>query len=116
MKDEVKAIKHEQHSFQHSFHPSSFILAFGGFAMAINVFISAVMLLLVQGSMVVCSARAAGPPCAFVNGSSTQTRAKVGEERSTWVWSHRDDGVLVGIRVERSEEHTSELQSPYVIS
>src|ERR1051325_10627881 len=96
MKAEVKAIKHEQPSF----HPSSFILAFGGFAMVINVFISAVMLLLVQGSMVVCWARAAGPTCAFVNGSSTQTRAKVGEERSTWVWSHRDDGVLVEIRVE----------------
>src|ERR1051325_746388 len=96
MKAEVKAIKHEQPSF----HPSSFILAFGGFAMVINVFISAVMLLLVQRSMVVCSATVAGPTCALVNGSSTQTRAKVGDERSTWVWSHRDDGVLVEIRVE----------------
>lgn len=68
--------------------------------MVINVFISAVMLLLSQGSPVVRSAKVAGPTGALMNSSSMQESAKRGEERSTWVWSHRDDGVLVEMRVE----------------
>jgi hypothetical protein len=63
--------------------------------MVIRVFISAVFLLLLQGSVVVSPAKMAETSGALVNDSSRQA-----EERSTWIWSHKDDGVLVEVRVE----------------
>jgi hypothetical protein len=64
--------------------------------MVINVFISAVLLLASQGSVMVGSSKMGGPTSAVVNNSSLQKE----DERSTLVWSHKDNGVLVEIRVE----------------
>jgi hypothetical protein len=65
--------------------------------MMISVFISTVFLLFSQGSAIGCPAKAAETSGAHVNGSSHQGK----EERSTWLWTHKDDdGVLVEVRVE----------------
>lgn len=66
----------------------------------INVFISAAFLLLSPASATISSARVAEPSGAVANGSSLPARAGAAEERNTWVWSHRDNGVLMEIRVE----------------
>jgi hypothetical protein len=63
--------------------------------MMINVFISAALLLLSRGGANVGAARLAEPSGALVNGMTKRV-----EERSTWVWSHKDNGVLMEIRVE----------------
>lgn len=76
--------------------------------MMINVFISAALLLLSQGSATVGTARMAEPSGALVNVSSLRGRANVGEERSTWVWSHKDNGVLMEIRVEGNVDFTDD--------
>lgn len=68
--------------------------------MVINVFIATALLLLSLGSAAVCSAHGAEPSGTLVNNSSSLGRAGGAEERSTWLWSHRDNGVLVEVRVE----------------
>ncbi|HEX8144667.1 MAG TPA: hypothetical protein VF553_19015 [Pyrinomonadaceae bacterium] len=56
--------------------------------MMVTVFISTLLLLL-------------SPTVAlFINSSAQDGRAKTGGQRSTWVWSHTDDGVVEEVKVE----------------
>jgi hypothetical protein len=65
--------------------------------MMINVLISMALLLSLPGGAATCVSNMARPADALMNSASLQTKKG---ERDTWVWSHRDDGVLTEARVE----------------
>lgn len=66
--------------------------------MMISALISTTLLLLSAGGAATSSPNMTGPHGALTHSSSLQARR--GGERSSWVWSHRNDGVLSEVRVE----------------